>query len=112
MTVLEIAAVVLMVAGALFTLLAAFGIVRLPDVYCRLSATSKAAPLGIGMVLAGAAMVARDASFSVQAAAVAVFLALTAPVAAHVLARAARRAGVPMSDCTDQGEPESSRRNA
>ncbi|MEM8884273.1 MAG: monovalent cation/H(+) antiporter subunit G [Planctomycetota bacterium] len=105
MTGFEWIALVFMVAGALFTLLASFGLVRLPDVYCRLSATSKAAPLGIGFVLAGAAMVVRDHSYTLQAIAVGFFVALTSPVAAHVLARAARRAGVPYAPGTESDEP-------
>jgi len=105
MSLFEIAAVALMLTGALFTLLAAVGLVRLPDVYCRLSATSKAAPLGIALVLAGAAMVAPGTSDALQAAVIALFVALTAPVAAHVLARAARRGGTPF-DATTRHEEE------
>jgi len=105
MSLFEIGAVALMLAGALFTLLAAVGLVRLPDVDCRLSATSRAAPLGIALVLAGAALVAPEASYAFQAAVIALFVALTAPVAAHVLARAARRSGPPF-DATTQHEEE------
>jgi multicomponent Na+:H+ antiporter subunit G len=100
MNVLEIIAVVLMALGSLFTLLAAVGVVRLPDVYCRLSATSKAAPFGIGLVLVGTALVFDQASFSLQAAAVGLFLVITAPVAAHALARAAYRTSTPAAEGT------------
>jgi multicomponent Na+:H+ antiporter subunit G len=88
MSFLDILASVLLVLGTLFTMLAGIGVVRLPDTYARLSGTSKAAPFGIGLVLAGAAVQARDGSFAVLAAAAALFLALTTPIAAHVLARA------------------------
>ena len=100
MKLLEIIAVVLMAAGSLFTLLAAVGVVRLPDVYCRLSATSKAAPFGIGLVLAGTALVFGQTSFALQAAAVSLFLVITAPVAAHALARAAYRTRTPAAEGT------------
>ncbi|MDJ0974122.1 MAG: monovalent cation/H(+) antiporter subunit G [Planctomycetota bacterium] len=92
MSFVEWVAVVALVGGALFTLLAAVGVVRMPNVYARLSTTSKAAPFGIGLVLLGAALYARDGGFAVIAAAAAVFLALTSPIAAHALARAVRRA--------------------
>lgn len=100
MSALEILALALLLTGALFTLLAAIGVVRLADVYGRLSATSKAAPFGIGLILAGAALIARDPNFALQSVAVAIFLTLTSPVAAHALARAARRAGVPTIEGT------------
>ena len=96
----EILAVAMMATGALFTLLAAIGVVRMPDVYCRLSATSKAAPFGIGLVLLGVALVVGDPSLALQTAAVALFVALTAPVAGHALARAAHRQGVPACEGT------------
>ena len=66
-----------MVVGSLFTLLAAVGVVRMPDLYCRLSATSKAAPFGVGLVLAGTALVVGQTGLALQAAAVAVFVAIT-----------------------------------
>jgi multicomponent Na+:H+ antiporter subunit G len=91
MSVLDTAAAVLFVLGTLFTVLAGIGLVRLPDAYARLSGTSKAAPFGIGLVLAGAALKASDASFATVAAAAALFLALTTPLAAHALARAMYR---------------------
>ena len=97
MTTLELIALVLMVVGSLFTLLAAVGVVRMPDIYCRLSATSKAAPFGVGLVLAGTTLVIGEASFALQAAAVAVFVAITSPVAAHALARAVHRSRAPES---------------
>lgn len=104
MNIIEIIAVVLLIAGALFTLFAAVGVVRLPDVYCRLSATSKAAPFGIGLVLAGSALVFGETSFSIQAFAVGLFLLITAPVAAHALARSAYRTGTPAARGTEIDE--------
>ncbi len=91
MTILELVAISLMVLGSVFTLLAAIGIVRMPDLYCRLSATSKAAPFGVGLILAGTVLVVGEVSFSLQAAAVAIFITITSPVAAHAVARAVFR---------------------
>ena len=104
MTPVEWIAFALMVLGALFILLAALGVVRLPDVYCRLSATSKAVPFGVGLLLAGAALALGDASFGLQALAIAVFLALTSPVVAHVLGRAAHHAGIAPCEQTRRDE--------
>jgi len=100
MTPLEIVAIILMAVGSLFTLLAAIGVVRTPDFYCRLTTTSKAAPFGIGLVLVGAALLFGQSGFTIQAAAVGLFLVLTSPVAAHALARAAYRHDVPFTDDT------------
>lgn len=100
MSFLEILAAALMGTGALFTLLAGVGVVRLPDVYCRLSATSKAAPFGVGLVLAGAAVVFGQPSFAVQAGAVGLFLVITSPVAAHALGRAVYRTSTPLVEGT------------
>ena len=50
--------------------------------------------------LIGAALIARDTDFALQSLAIAVFLTLTSPIAAHALARAARRAGVPTAEGT------------
>ena len=93
MTALEWVALALMVVESLFTLLAAVGVVRMPDILSRLSATSKAAPFGVALVLAGTVLVVGQVSFALQAAAVAAFVAITSPVAAHALARAAYRTG-------------------
>ncbi len=95
MTLIEIIAFALMLLGTLFVLLAALGVARLPDVYCRLSATSKAVPFGIGLLLVGAALAVSETTFALQALAITVFLALTSPVVAHALGRAAHDAGVP-----------------
>ena len=100
MIVIEALAALLLVAGTVFISAAALGVLRMPDVYCRLSATSKGSPFGIVLMLSAATLLVRDLSFAFQCLAVAGFLALTAPVAAHALARAARRADVPFVEGT------------
>lgn len=72
--------------GAAFTLVAAIGLVRLPETLWRMHAAAKAGTLGAGLLLLAVAL-ATDASTASRAVAAAVFLVLTAPVAAHVLAR-------------------------
>lgn len=95
----HIGAIVILL-GALLTLLAAIGMLRFPDVYTRLHAASKAGPLGTGLILLGAGMSSQDPSILVRAVVGFLFLILTSPVAAHLLGRAARRAGVSAVETT------------
>lgn len=84
---------ILMLIGALFVLIAAIGVVRLPDLLMRMHAATKAGTLGAGLLL-GAVMVSLpEPSVVVRAAAVIVFMLITAPIAAHVIARAAYHVG-------------------
>lgn len=94
----------LMVLGALFSLLAAVGLLRLPDLYLRMHAASKAGTMGAGLLLASVACVAFDVSVVLRALAGFVFLLLTAPVGAHLLAKAAYFAGYSPSDITVEDE--------
>jgi len=81
---------VLCTIGALAILIAAVGILRMPDFYLRLSVTVKAATLGGGLLLLSAAFYFPDeVSVTTKALAIIFFLVLTAPVAAHLIARTA-----------------------
>lgn len=90
----ETIGVVLLVAGGFFVFVAALGVLRLPDLFMRMHAATKAGTLGAGLVLMAAAVVFGDLGVAVKAVVVFVFLLLTAPVAAHVLGRAAYYDGV------------------
>lgn len=94
----------LVLIGALFLLLAAIGILRMPDLYCRASATTKAATLGVGCVLVATALHFDDLQVTTRALATIAFLLLTAPVAAHVIARAAYRRHIPLWSGTVRDE--------
>jgi multicomponent Na+:H+ antiporter subunit G len=91
----EWAAAALLVVGAGFLLLAAVGIVRMPDLYSRMQAATKAATLGIACVMLGAA-VHFGGAVVIRAATVVAFVFLTTPVGAHVIGRAAYMLGVPL----------------
>jgi multicomponent Na+:H+ antiporter subunit G len=82
--------------GAIFILLAAVGIVRMPDLYLRISVTTKAATLGIGLILACAAIYFNEMPVSTKVMAIILFILLTAPVGAHLLGRASYFIGIPM----------------
>ena len=75
--------------GSIFILLAAIGLIRMPDFYLRVSVTTKAVTLGVGLVLISAAVYFNDISVTSRVTAIILFLFLTAPVAAHVITRAA-----------------------
>lgn len=79
-----------LVAGAFFALVGAIGLVRLPDTLMRFHAPTKATTLGVGGVLAASLLYfAGSGRFVVHEVLVALFLFLTAPVSALMLARAA-----------------------
>lgn len=92
----ELASALLLVVGALLLLIAAIGVVRMPDVFLRMSAVSKASSLGAGLMLLAAAIWQAEFSVIARAVAAILFLFLTAPVASHLIGRAAYRLGVPI----------------
>ena len=75
--------------GAIAILLAAIGILRMPDLYLRLSVTTKAATLGVGLVLVGAAFFFQDVGVTSRVLAIILFVTVTAPVSAQLIGRAA-----------------------
>lgn len=76
------------ITGSLFILLAAVGILRLPDLLTRMHATTKAAALGVMLIMLAAALHFAETGVVARALSVVVFILMTAPVAAHVLGRA------------------------
>ena len=83
-------------AGSVFALLAAVGVLRMPDVFTRMQASTKASTLGLGCLLIGAAVQMSDFASIIRAASIGAFALLTTPVAGHVIARAAYIADVPL----------------
>jgi multicomponent Na+:H+ antiporter subunit G len=89
-------AALLMLAGGFFMLLATVGLIRMPDLPTRMHATTKAGALGAGLMLLAVAVYFVELSVTARAAATIVFIVLTAPVAAHIIGRAAYFTGVPL----------------
>jgi multicomponent Na+:H+ antiporter subunit G len=87
---------VMWIVGSAFALVAALGVLRMPDVFTRMQASTKASTLGLGCLAFGAALHLGDAASAVRLLSIVLFLLLTTPVSAHVIARAAYRAGVPL----------------
>jgi monovalent cation/proton antiporter MnhG/PhaG subunit len=85
-----------LVAGAAICLLAAVGVLRLPDFLMRMHAATKAGVAGCGLLLIGVAFGEPSASMWVKVTLAIIFLLLTTPVAGHLLARAGYVAGVPL----------------
>lgn len=96
----------LILVGATFSLLAAVGVLRMPDFYSRLQTSTKASTLGVGCVVLGAALELEGTGITARALLVVAFLGLTSPVAAQMLGRAAHAERVPLAESTvtDQWE--------
>lgn len=85
---------ILCTIGALFILIAALGIYRMPDFYTRLSVTVKAGTIGIGCILVAAAIYFYDFSVTTKVSAILFFILITSPVAAYMISRTAYVSGV------------------
>jgi multicomponent Na+:H+ antiporter subunit G len=99
----DVISLILMLIGAFFMFVAAVGVVRMPDLFLRMSATAKSATLGAACVLLAAAVHFNDFGIATRAVATIIFLFLTAPVAAHRIGRAAYIKGVPLWEGTVVG---------
>lgn len=100
----ETISAVLIIVGTIFTVLAAIGILRMPDLFQRLSTATKAATLGVGSLLLAAAVYFDDLGITTRALATIFFLVLTAPIAAHIIGRAAYFIGTPLWEGTISDE--------
>ena len=76
-------------------LISSIGILRLPDFYIRMSAITKGATLGVGLILLGMAIYFNQADIFFKVMIIITFIFITAPVAAHVIARTAVHNKVP-----------------
>ncbi|MBL0919867.1 MAG: Na+/H+ antiporter subunit G [Hydrogenophaga sp.] len=86
----------LVLGGALLCLLAAVGVLRLPDFFMRMHAATKAGVAGSGLVLLGVAALQGEPATWVKVALAVLFLLITTPVAGHLIGRAGYVSGVPL----------------
>lgn len=88
---LDIVLSVLIVLGGFFTLVGSLGLFKLPDFYMRLHGPTKASTLGVGAVLIASALYfsTKTGDVSLHEVLVTLFLFITAPVSAHLMAKAA-----------------------
>jgi multicomponent Na+:H+ antiporter subunit G len=85
-------------AGSLFMLVAAIGVIRLPDVFMRMHAITKASSLSILLISAGLVLVMPTLRIFLGCFTLILFIFLTTPVASHMIARAAAMLKEPVAD--------------
>ena len=95
----EIVSGFFIIVGTIFSLLSAFGLIRLPDIYTRSHAATKSVTLGVLCTLFGAFLYfwMTDGFISIRLLLGIFFVFLTAPVAGHLICRAAYRTNVPLT---------------
>ena len=86
--------------GVFFVFLGSLGLVRMPDLYCRMQTATKVTTLGALSMLLGVSILASNVVFVLKAILIGVFLLMTAPISASVLIRAAHDKGVPLTEET------------
>lgn len=92
--VLEAVAALFLVLGGFLAFAAALGIVRMPDVYIRMHASTKAGTLGVGLIVLSLVLIGGEAGVVGKGLAIFAFIVLTAPIGAHLIGRSAWRCGI------------------
>ncbi|MDQ0178575.1 monovalent cation/H(+) antiporter subunit G [Bacillus chungangensis] len=94
--IIEIIIAIFIIIGVFLSLVSAFGVIRLPDVYTRNHAASKATTLGVMSILIGATIFffVKDGYFNSRLVLGILFIFITAPVAGHLISRSAYHSGV------------------
>lgn len=97
---IEYLAGILLITGSFFCLVAALGVIRLPDIFTRMHAATKAGSLGAGLLVMAHAVFCQEVGIILRAITIIALLLFTAPVAAHLIARTSYRSGEARSDRT------------
>ena len=90
----DIIGYILIIIGILFDIFGCIGLVRFPDVYNRLQASTKCVTLGTVLLLVGVALVSSSGATAAKAIICAMFILITSPTAAHAIAKGAHAYGV------------------
>ena len=90
----EILASVFLLIGGILSIVAAAGVLRMPDIFTRMHAATKSGTVGVSAVTVGMMIHFNTITVTSKGVLVIAFFLLTAPVAAHMIARAAYRSGV------------------
>ncbi len=90
----DIIGYILITVGILFDLFGCIGLVRFPDVYNRLQASTKCVTLGTILLLVGVALASASGPTGAKAIICAVFILITSLTAAHAIAKGAYASGV------------------
>ncbi|MEN8228076.1 MAG: monovalent cation/H(+) antiporter subunit G [Bacteroidota bacterium] len=110
MDLLSIAGAVISLIGSLFILFAAIGLLRMPDIFNRIQAGTKATTLGSMLTLLGIGLVHPD--WLLKIILLIVFILISNPVSSHVLGRAAHFTGIPLWDKTHMDALKSDRKKS
>lgn len=97
---IDIVIIIFSSLGTIFAMLAAVGLIRMPDTYLRISVNTKAATLGVGLLLAASAIYFGELAISSRVLAIIIFLFLTAPIGGHLLGRTGYISGNKLCDQT------------
>ncbi len=111
--ILEIIVSLCLLIGAAFALIGSIGLARLPDFYMRLHGPTKASTLGVGGMVVGSLIYfsTRGEGLSLHEFLIAIFLFITAPVSAHIVAKAALHLQLPAVERTRKPPPLNPQRN-
>jgi multicomponent Na+:H+ antiporter subunit G len=101
---LDVLSGTLMTLGVVLATIAGLGLQRFPDVFARMHAATKPATLGLALVLTGAALRMPEAGSVAKLLLIVLLQFITAPVGAHLVGRAAYRAGTELSPETSLDE--------
>ena len=98
----EYAIVILLLVGGFFTLVGAIGLARLPDFYTRLHGPTKATTVGIGAIMLASVVFfsSRGEGLGIAEVLITVFLFITAPISANIIAKAAMHIGIAPTEQT------------
>ncbi|CEG26936.1 monovalent cation/H+ antiporter subunit G [Bacillus sp. B-jedd] len=101
----EVITAIFILTGTLASFLSSIGLIRLPDVYTRVHAASKSSTLGVLFTLVGTFLFffLSEGYLSVRLLLGIFFVFLTAPVSAHLIARASLITKVKMAEATEEG---------
>ena len=102
----DILTAVVWLAGSAFALLAAVGVLRMPDVFTRMQASTKASTLGLGCLLIGAALQMGDFASFIRAASIGAFVLLTTPVSGLVIALVGFLGTIAYATYVERGDPQ------
>ncbi len=96
----SVVSVICIYIGIVFILISAIGIIKMPDVYTRMSAVTKAVTLGVGFILVGVIIHFNDTTIFLKATVIFFFLLFSLSVAANVIGLAAYRDKTPLTKLT------------
>jgi multicomponent Na+:H+ antiporter subunit G len=93
-SIADVIGYILIIVGILFDIFGCIGLVRFPDVYNRLQASTKCVTLGTILLLVGVAIISGVGPTATRSIICAIFIMITSPTAAHAIAKGAYASGV------------------